>query len=124
MSTGGSQMCITMGTAESIAITMIVTANSFPIVSSFAFAVLAANSANLIAAKATTYQAPPLLGYLLGLEGEVSGRWLSRGHSDFLRLRSVVFLPCGDGVIARRQSFDSVGTASRRSPRMVLSPRR
>src|SRR5260370_9865833 len=106
----GCQVLRIMGIAERIVITSMVTAKNFA-------SVLRPSERrrNLPVSCSESAAGRPcgslrLNGLLLGLEGEVCRCWLSRSHSNLLRLGAVSFLPGGQGVIPRRQVIDLIGS--------------
>src|SRR6266851_5313703 len=103
-------MCITMGTAEAIAIRMIVTANIFAISPRLWPALVRPFFSDPTVCAAARAQSFP--SSLFRLKGEIGSSRLAGGNRHFLRLRAVGLLPRSHGVVSGRHVVDGVGAVT------------
>src|SRR5579863_1678960 len=102
MSCGIGHMCITMGIAEAIAITTIVTASNFAIWPRLWPGLTRPYFES-------TYVLSTTLGSLLRFKSEIGFCSRAGGYGNFLRLGAGGFLPRGYGVVTGRHIIDGVG---------------
>src|SRR5580704_16597250 len=88
MFSGATQVCRTMGIAEAIAITMMVTASNF-----------AMSHPHFSTAYQRSFLLIPELRLLLRFESEIIGPRLGGSHGHFLGLSSVNFLPSCQRIV-------------------------
>src|ERR1700722_1552171 len=125
ISCGSGHRCITMGTAEAIAMRIMITANIFAISSrlwlpSGRYLLFRSNCSDrlmriafilIAAAPAAAIKLIQLLGYLqclLRLEGEIGASCAARRNRHFLSLSPRRFLPCRHRVASRRDTINRV----------------
>src|ERR1700676_5466042 len=121
MSCGIGHMCITMGIAEAIAITTIVTASIFAISPRLWPGLIRLSNRRSFdcgdsvirlfcqqpSSSPSSFSGPLLL---LCLKGEIGSSSRARGHRHFLRLGTGGFLPRRHSVASGRHVVDGVGT--------------
>src|SRR5580704_19154792 len=107
MSCGMGHMCITMGIAEAIAITTMISAKLFAISSRLWPGLTRALFRKQLSCSAF-YIWPATSSCLLGLKSEIGSCRRARGYGDFLRLGASSFLPRGHGVATGRHVVDGV----------------